>query len=122
VLAARDFAEGLLEELGVASSERREPRLLLTAACLSLQARTWSRPSHRDLLDLLVGFCSGVDAAAVFGASPMQFLQFAAAEISCLDPPSRLEVLKLSVRAAANRVFGNQLKSGGSSKRGIFTA
>jgi hypothetical protein len=99
VLAAHELATWLLGSFGAPAPAARDARLLLTASVLHLQARADRSPAARDLLELLVGFASGVCAAHVFAASPMQVLQFAGAEFAMLDPPDRLAALRLSLRA-----------------------
>ena len=103
VLTAHELATCLLGPLG-APAAARDARLLLTASVLHLQSRPGRPPAVRDLLELLVGFASGVCAAQVFAASPMQFLQFAAAEIELLDAPDRLAALQLGLRAVGQVV------------------
>jgi hypothetical protein len=99
VLAAHELATGLLGSLGAPIPAARDARLLLTASVLHLQGQADRPPTVRDLLELLVGFASGVCAAQVFAASPMQFMQFAGAEFEMLDSPGRLAALRLSLRA-----------------------
>lgn len=101
VLAAHELATCLLGSFGAPALVTRDARLLLTASVLHLQSRAVRPPAVRDLLELLVCFGSGVGAAQAFAASPMQFLQFAAAEFEMLDPPDRLAALRLSLRAVA---------------------
>jgi hypothetical protein len=99
VLAAHELASWLLGSLGAPEPAARDARLLLTASVLHLQSRADRPPAIRDLLELLVCFASGVRAAQVFAASPMQFLQFAGAEFEMLDPTDRLAALRLGLRA-----------------------
>ena len=101
VLAAHELATWLLGSSGAPGPVARDSRLLLTASLLHLQGRADRPPAVRDLLELLAGFASGVCAAGVFAASPMQFLQFAGAEFEMLDPPDLLAALRLSLMTVA---------------------
>jgi hypothetical protein len=101
VLAAFELANRLLGSSGVPAAVARDCRLLLTASVLHLQGRSDRQPAVRDLLELLVGFASGVCVAQVFAGSPMQFLQFAGAEFETLDPVDRLAALRASLSAVA---------------------
>jgi hypothetical protein len=84
VVAVRAFAHAMLEGQNQTGPALRDARLVMTAACLLLQSRTSCAPNVEDLLELLYGFASAVEVEAVLGSSPMQFLQFAAAEFVSL--------------------------------------
>jgi hypothetical protein len=99
VLAVRAFAETLLRTQGLSDPAYRDARLIMTAACLQLQSRPAQPPTIADLLALLANFESSVAFRAALGNSPMQFLQFAAAEIDALDPAVRRDALSLCLRA-----------------------
>jgi hypothetical protein len=99
VLAVRAFAETLLRTQDLSDPAYRDARLIMTAACLQLQSRAARAPTTADLRELLVNLETSADFRSILGASPMQFLQFAAAEIDALDPAVREDALSLCLRA-----------------------
>jgi hypothetical protein len=99
VLAVRAFAETLLRTQNLSDPAYRDARLIMTAACLQLQSRAAQAPTATDLRELLVNLETSADFRSVLGASPMQFLQFAAAEVDALEPTLRRNALDICLRA-----------------------
>jgi hypothetical protein len=84
VVAARALADRALSDVAT-FADRRDARLLLTAACLHLDSQNGPDPTWADLQHLLVRALRAPDSLASFGASPMQFLRFTWAELSGLE-------------------------------------
>jgi hypothetical protein len=104
VVAARAVAEKLLWTRDPKSSLLFHARLIMTAACLQLQCRSDRAPSISDLLDLLTSIDLGIGLQSLLSDSPMQFLQFVAAELDALEPGFRKEVLDLCKSACLGSV------------------
>jgi len=102
VLAARGLAEKLLRKQRRSEAGHRDARLIMTAACLHLHSQAARTPTVTDLLALLLVFTSHTNAQTLLGSSPMQFLQFAGAEIDGLSAKSRKHALEICVRACAS--------------------
>lgn len=83
---------------------RRDARLILTAACLHLQADVAVRPSLSGLLTLLRSFAAGQQSTVLWASSPMQFLQYAAAELAALDPYVFRAALETCIQSTVRRM------------------
>ena len=81
VWAARSCAEGLLHLSAAPSHVRGQARLVLTAACLHLQARVGPLPELSDLHQLLADM-AGHDnqLRGAMALSPLQIVQYVAHE------------------------------------------
>jgi hypothetical protein len=99
VLAARGCAEALLKAQGVSDPFYRDARLIMTAVCLQLQSGQSRSPTLSALAALLTDLVAANDGHFRLRSSPMQFLQFAAAEIDSLAPEVRRRALGLCRRA-----------------------
>jgi len=111
VMAVRSFAETLLRSQDLRDPAFRDARLIMTAACLQLQSRAAPAPTVVDLLHVLASFESGLDAGSILGASPMQFVQYAAAEIDALNPACRRDALNICTRACLAASTKNDTKT-----------
>jgi hypothetical protein len=96
--AARAFAEGLL--ICVApGQDRRDARLLLTAACLHLQS--WNGPDATlaDLVEWL-GACDRVDVLARLRNQPPSLTEYAVSELGSLAAGQQSLALEMALTAA----------------------
>jgi hypothetical protein len=96
--AARAFAEGLL--ICVApGQDRRDARLLLTAACLHLQS--WNGPDATlaDLVEWL-GVCDSGDVLARLRNQPPSLTEYAVSELGSLGAGEQSLALEMALSAA----------------------
>jgi hypothetical protein len=96
--AARAFAEGLL--ICVApGQDRRDARLLLTAACLHLQS--WNGPDATlaDLVEWL-GACDSGDVLARLRNQPPSLTEYAVSELGSLGAGQQSLALEMALSAA----------------------
>lgn len=82
LIAARRCAKALLHGADAPPSIRGAALLLLTATCVYLHGRTGPDPRLPDLLRMLKQLRPGLPGQALFAASPVQFLQYVAAELA----------------------------------------
>ena len=101
VIAARALALGLLGRLGFAVLPTSLAQLILTAACLHVQGRMEPEPSLEGVVSLLTELAIDNCGKDVFGTSPMQFVQYVAAELRDVTPAARAAAFNLATRAAA---------------------
>jgi hypothetical protein len=101
VIAARALALLLLGRLGTTIPPTSLARLLLTAACLHIQGRMGPEPSLEGVVLLLTELAIDRSEKDVFGTSPIQFVQYVAAELKDVAPAARAAAFSLAIRAAA---------------------
>jgi len=102
VVAARSLARALLVRLGGSIAPAGLAQLVLTAACLQVQGRMEPEPSLDGVVLLLTGPALDAGGKGGFGSSPMQFLQYVAAELKDATPAARDAAVALAARAAAS--------------------
>lgn len=98
VLCARAFADALLDSHAPLSPYRRDARLILTAAGLHLQADVRSAADLSAFIALLSRISAGLPHVAHWASSPMQFLQYAGAELPAMEPKAIQCALDVCVR------------------------
>jgi hypothetical protein len=102
VRAARRGARQLL---GTVAQPHESPgdfalaTLVLTAAGLHLEARIGPEPTLADLRGLLRKLAAGPDAWAELASSPIQFVQYAAAEFTDAVPAAFVRGISLAIEA-----------------------
>lgn len=99
VLAARAYAHALLSGPPAPPALIGQARLILTAACLHVQSRIGPDPTLRDLRELLLRLGAGRAAWAPLAASPIQFVQYAAAEFADASDGALTAAIGAAVRA-----------------------
>jgi len=102
VIAARALARALLGRLSGSIAPAGLAQLVLTAACLQVQGRMEPEPSLDGVVLLLTGPALDAGGKGGFGSSPMQFLQYVAAELKDATPAARDAAVALAARAAAS--------------------
>jgi hypothetical protein len=107
VLAARTCADALLESQSFSDPVYRDARLIMTAVCLQLQSRSRRSPTLPALAALLSDLETEKAGSSRLRNSPMQFLQFAAAEIDSLEPEIRRRALELCLSACGTALPQN---------------
>ncbi len=100
VVAARGEAERLLSGVGGDRLVRRLAGLILTAAIVDLKGRVDRGLKPSDIIPLLITLIP--PSGRPFANSPMQFLQFADAELAELDQPCRSAAIELCIAATSN--------------------
>lgn len=103
VRAARRAARRLLEAVAEPHASPGDFALatvLLTAAGLHLEARIGPEPTLADLRGLLRDLAAGPDAWAGLASSPIQFVQYAAAEFTEAVPAAFVRAISLAIEAA----------------------
>jgi hypothetical protein len=101
VVAARSLACALLGSHSVSTPPSSLAQLLLTAACLHVQGRMGPEPSLEGVVLLLSELTFDGCGKGGFGSSPMQFLQYVAAELKDATPAARVAAIALAARAAS---------------------
>ncbi len=99
VLAARACACSLLAHSPAPPALTGQARLILTAACLHIQAGIGPDPTVGELRDLLLALGSGATAWMALASSPIQFVQYVAAEFADSADGSLRSAIGLAVRA-----------------------
>jgi hypothetical protein len=89
VLGARIAARALLEGTEAAASDRALATLVLSAALLQCASLGDGEARRRDVADYLQGLLDAGIPGPGMMCSPMQFVRYAAAELSALPPHSR---------------------------------
>jgi hypothetical protein len=102
VIAARALARALLGRLSGSIAPAGLAQLVLTAACLQVQGRMEPEPSLDGVVLLLTGPALDAGGKGGFGSSPMQFLQYVAAELKDATPAARDAAVALAAHAAAS--------------------
>jgi len=100
ILAARACAAALLARSPAPPALTGQARLILTAACLHVQARIGPDPTVGELRELLVALSSGATAWSALASSPIQFVQYAAAEFGDAADGA-LSAINLAIQALA---------------------
>jgi hypothetical protein len=101
VIAARELARLLLGGLSATFPPSGLSQLILTAACLHVQGRMAPEPSLEGVVLLLTELAIDPFGRDAFGGSPMQFVQYVAAELKDATPTARVAAIALAVRAAS---------------------
>jgi len=100
--SSRALARALLGRLSGSIAPAGLAQLVLTAACLQVQGRMEPEPSLDGVVLLLTGPALDAGGKGGFGSSPMQFLQYVAAELKDATPAARDAAVALAARAAAS--------------------
>ena len=82
VTAARRCAKALLSGVDAPAPMLGGALLMLTATCVYLHGQTGPDPGLSDIVRTLSQLGPGLPGQALFAASPMQFLQYVAAELA----------------------------------------
>jgi hypothetical protein len=101
VIAARALARLLLGRLSATITPSGLSQLILTAACLHVQSRMGPEPSLEGVVLLLTELAIDRRGEDVFWTSPMQLVQYVAAELEDVTPAARAAAFDLATRAAA---------------------
>jgi hypothetical protein len=101
VVATREWARTLLTPLPALPDLAAQARLVLTAASLLLQARIGPDPTLCDLRCLLSGLASGALDCTLLAVSPIQFVQYVAAELADARDGAFDAAFDLAVRAVS---------------------
>jgi hypothetical protein len=101
VRAARACAKALLNEVDAPAPVLSGALLMLTATLVHLHAQTGPDPSLQDIAETLAQLGPGLPGQALFAASPMQFLQYVAAELADGAATGAVDLAIRAIRSGA---------------------
>jgi hypothetical protein len=102
VIAARHCAKALLAGVDAPAPTLGGALLVLTATCVYLHGQTGPDPGPSEIVQTLSQLGPGLPGQALFAASPMQFLQYVAAE---LTDGAAAGAVDLAIRAMMTRML-----------------